>query len=393
MEKLKSCVSEEVVQAIIKIPTSISHGPDKLIWSHSKSGIYTVKSGYFQARRGNQSRLSIPSSSYSPSKSMWSRLWTIPTSPKVRIFMWKVVKNWIACKQNLFHRKCGHTPLCPICEVEGESIEHTLFRCSWTRAVWFGSGKTFWVLDNPIESADRWMEELLCGTLAKETSKETVGEIFQICWAIWKARNDYVFNGNTPNPEEVIYRASRANCEFLQANVSNLRTSASMLSRSTCWVPPPPLVFKFNIDGAFSSTHSMAAFGIIARDSSGQALVWRFGRVVASSAIFIEAWALRIACMVAMELKLEEAIFESDCLILIQCLIEENFQGPWEIRSLIEDIKVWAETANWTFTWCSRKTNGVAHWLATSCLARRILFQTGCIPPGLDCVLAKDFPP
>lgn len=141
MEKLRNYVNEEVVKAILKIPTSISKGPDKLVWSHSKTGLYSVKSGYFQARKGNQSRLSIPSSSYSPSKSMWSRLWTIPTPPNIRIFMWKVVQNWIACKQNLFHMKCGQNPLCSICEAEGESIERTLFRCYWTKVVGLGVEK------------------------------------------------------------------------------------------------------------------------------------------------------------------------------------------------------------------------------------------------------------
>lgn len=111
----------------------------------------------------------------------------------------------------------------------------------------------------------------------------------------------------------------------------------------------------------------MAAFGIIARDSSGQAQVWRFGRVVASSAIFIEAWALRITCMVAVELKLEDAIFESDYLSLVHCLTKSNVQGPWEIRPLIEDIKAWALSTNWKFIWCSRKVNVVAHWLASNC--------------------------
>lgn len=132
------------------------------------------------------------------------------------MFMWKVVKNWIACKQNLFRRKCGQNPLWPICETESKSIEHKLFRCSWTREVWFGSEKAFWVLDNSIEATDRWMDELLCGNLAKEPSREMVGENFQLCWAIWKARNDCMFNGNKPNPEETISRASKANCDFLQ---------------------------------------------------------------------------------------------------------------------------------------------------------------------------------
>lgn len=358
LEKLRSCISEEEVKAITRIPFSLCKGPDKLIWRYSSSGKYSVKSGYSQAVKASRPTHAGPSSSYAPPDAMWSRLWAIPTVPKVRMFMWKVVKNWIACKHNLFRRKCGLNPLCPICDMESESIEHTLFRCSWTRAVWVGSGKDFWVLDKPINAADKWMEDLLCGDLAKVTSKEVVAEIFQICWAIWKARNDCVFNGNAPNPEETIIRSSKANVDYLQALVHPPKSSSVKQTNVERWVPPPPLVFKFNSDGAFSSTRSKAAFGIIARDSSGQAHVWRFGRVFASSAIYIEAWALRIACIVALEMNLEEAVFESDCLTLIKCLNSRDVQGPWEIRTLVDDIKFWASSRSWKFDWCNRRVNG-----------------------------------
>ncbi|KAI8528003.1 hypothetical protein RHMOL_Rhmol12G0118000 [Rhododendron molle] len=44
------------------------------------------------------------------------------------------------------------------------------------------------------------------------------------------------------------------------------------------------------------------------------------GKTVTTLAITIEAWALRIACNIAMELDIFEEIFESDCLELIKLL-------------------------------------------------------------------------
>lgn len=112
---------------------------------------------------------------------------------------------------------------------ESETIEHILFRCPWTRAVWFSRGKTFWTLDTPITAADRWMEDLLCGNLAKETPKQVVGENFQPCWAIWKATNAFVFYGNKPNPKEIILQASKVNSDFIQAifEVTNPRNPSA----------------------------------------------------------------------------------------------------------------------------------------------------------------------
>lgn len=109
---------------------------------------------------------------------MWTRLWPVPTVPKICHFRWKVVRNWVACKANLFKRKCAPFPICPISNVEPETIEHTLFRCPWTRAMWFGNRKSFWTVDHDITSTGKWTEDLLCGNMAKETTMEDMAVIF-----------------------------------------------------------------------------------------------------------------------------------------------------------------------------------------------------------------------
>lgn len=288
LERLRQNVPEAEVQAICKIPVSSSKSSDKIIWRHTKSGNYTVKSGYFQKVR-KPVRGNSPSCSFVPSSTMWAKFWGIATAPKVLMFMWKVVKNWVACKANLFKRKCASTPLCPICESAPESIEHMLFHCPWSRAVWFGSGKIYWVNQFEIAAADRWMENLICGDLAKETSKEDLGAIFQLCWSIWKARNNFVFNGKYPIPEEVIDQGAKANTDYLNAVLCRVRKVSNGTVQMGRWTLPPPSVFKVNCDGALKSSSSLAAFGVIVRDFGGSAQVWRCGRVRVSSAIVIEA--------------------------------------------------------------------------------------------------------
>ncbi|KAI8533948.1 hypothetical protein RHMOL_Rhmol10G0050400 [Rhododendron molle] len=51
-----------------------------------------------------------------------------------------------------------------------------------------------------------------------------------------------------------------------------------------------------NSDGAYHSSRSKAAFGVIARDSGGKALWWQVGRITRHSETAIESWALCIAC-------------------------------------------------------------------------------------------------
>lgn len=88
------------------------------------------------------------------------------------------------------------------------------------------------------------MEDLLCGDLVKETSSEMVGEIFQLCWAIWKARNLFVFSSKPPNPEAVIDQAKKASNDYLQAvynEVSAGVSSVAVNNRDVRWIPSPIL--------------------------------------------------------------------------------------------------------------------------------------------------------
>lgn len=350
-----------------------------------------MKSGYaFLAHKRLESMGSKPSSSFAPSCSMWRKFWTVPTLPKIRVFMWKVIQNWVACQDNLVRRKCGNNSMCPICENAKETMEHVLFHCPWSRAVWFGSNKAYWVLHKEIGAVDKWMESLICGDLAKETSREDLGEIFQLCWAIWKARNNWIFNNKTPNPEEVIEQAARANSDYLAAMFVNVANSNPLAVVHHKWEPPPIACVKINSDGAFHSSRSWAAFGVIARDNGGSAQWWHFGKIRVSSALAIEAWALRIACAMAHEKEIVRAIFETDCKNLIDYVNGDILNCPWEILSVVEDIHSWASNRSWSFNWCKRSCNSAAHWIASNCLDHRAFLPLGCIPPKLESILSSD---
>lgn len=104
----------------------------------------------------------------------------------------------------------------------------------------------------------------------------------------------------------------------------------------------------------------------------------------------IEACALRIACMVAIQEEYQTVIFESDCKSLIAYITETEARCPWEVEAVVKDIKEWAKTRNWSFNWCRRVQNRAAHWIASKCLSRDLLLFSGCIPPGLNSILCND---
>ncbi|KAI8570506.1 hypothetical protein RHMOL_Rhmol01G0039700 [Rhododendron molle] len=52
--------------------------------------------------------------------------------------------------------------------------------------------------------------------MAKENTMENMAAIFQVCWAIWKARNACVFTGKGPIPGETIEAAFVSFRDYLQ---------------------------------------------------------------------------------------------------------------------------------------------------------------------------------
>lgn len=79
------------------------------------------------------------SSNSTGSKDLWREVWGAKLQPKLKLFVWKILKGILPTRVNLKKRKIPIDNKCPICKVEEETIEHLLFGCDWVRTVWFGS--------------------------------------------------------------------------------------------------------------------------------------------------------------------------------------------------------------------------------------------------------------
>lgn len=150
-------MSKEEADQILSIPISQHGKVDYSIWHPNTNGVYSVKSGYHLALAEHNAKLPPKaSSSFEPPKSLWKFIWTLKIPPKLKHFWWRVCCNFLATKENLCKRKCSPSPLCSTCCKETESIEHLLFRCDWTKAVWFGSNLNYKVDTLAISSVMKW---------------------------------------------------------------------------------------------------------------------------------------------------------------------------------------------------------------------------------------------
>ncbi|KAI8030035.1 Protein NRT1/ PTR FAMILY 5.10 [Camellia lanceoleosa] len=207
--KLRELVGQEEANSILTIPIPVMNQDDALVWHHTKTGNFEVRSGYQFLRRELQSRAAFgASSSAQPTGKFWNLIWSLPVPPKVRNFWWRVCTNSLATKENLHHRHCAPSPACPICGSCSESIEHLLFQCAWTRPVWFGCDLGYLSGFNSSSSAIQWTQEVLESCQNDRPRKESLGKAATVGWSLWKARNAWVFNQSEVDPMQVIRQAS-----------------------------------------------------------------------------------------------------------------------------------------------------------------------------------------
>lgn len=74
-EKVEAMFGEGIVQEILATPIGVPNSKDKQVWLHTKSGIYSAKSGYFSAR-GNSANhhTTAATSSHQTNPDLWKHI-------------------------------------------------------------------------------------------------------------------------------------------------------------------------------------------------------------------------------------------------------------------------------------------------------------------------------
>ncbi|KAK3221730.1 hypothetical protein Dsin_008755 [Dipteronia sinensis] len=92
-------------------------------WSHDDKGIFSVKS-FLSCLEADRK------------KGMWDFLGVCPL--KIEIFIWQLLHGRILVR--LVLKKFGFQPstslMCPLCNIEEESIDHLFLLCNWLRRLW-----------------------------------------------------------------------------------------------------------------------------------------------------------------------------------------------------------------------------------------------------------------
>uniref|UniRef100_A0A2N9HCG5 protein-disulfide reductase n=1 Tax=Fagus sylvatica TaxID=28930 RepID=A0A2N9HCG5_FAGSY len=316
------------------LPVLTNTPQDKWIWTKSTSGEFSIKSAY---------GILCNNADLGSSNPIWELIWKSHIHERLKMFLWRISSNLLPTKDNLDRFIDAEDQLCPLCEIEQESIVHIFLHCPVAKALWFGSCWGIRSTSLPINSGAQ----------------------------AYKLRNQIVFEKKGPSFEELLRILSTSLLEHWNARKTK---NPPYNNRSICvWSKPTYGQIKLNCDAAVGPNH--AAIAVVARDWRGSLVFSLSKKVYTNVPVQAEAEALRWSIYLAMDKFFSNVVFESDSQICIRAISQVDTSPPWRIQGLISDIK--ARTQNFpsaTFSWVYREANTAIHLLS---VCRKVLCENG----------------
>ncbi|XP_030958321.1 uncharacterized protein LOC115980180 [Quercus lobata] len=345
------------VDTILRIPVSRRLPEDKLIWMGNTRGEFTMKSAYHIAFSMFDGKDDVGSSKGDPLKPLWKRLWHLNLPAKIKIFAWRACINGLPSRETLCARGIITDKDCPICNKELESIHHALLHCDFAIQVWsFSVDGVQWLQRN------NWTFPDLAMYFLTHKSSHVLESFLTIVWTIWYNRNRTIHKDICSHPSQVWQMARNSIKDFTNVAYTNLPSSRPTLS--SCWSPPPPGVFKINVDRASSELEGTSSIGVIIRDCKGDTVAALCKPLQSHyPAELVEIIALEQGILLAQEMHLPCVLCESDASNVVNAINESATGTPY--RHIIQDIiQAQASFAFCTFRFLSRAFNYAAHELA-----------------------------
>ncbi|KAL4563259.1 hypothetical protein LXL04_027299 [Taraxacum kok-saghyz] len=120
---------------------------------------------------------------------LWSRFLPI----KINIFVWRVALNRLPTRCNLVSKGIDlETVLCPVCQMEVESLAHILFQCEVAFALW-GRVATWCDAYMPVFDSFGEVHQWIDGQSTVNFRRSKMEAVcFTLMWVLWMFRNGMV---------------------------------------------------------------------------------------------------------------------------------------------------------------------------------------------------------
>lgn len=245
-------------------------------WEHTKSGDYSVKSGYWFANRSPNNQVFLDAIVQPSLNALKEQVWLVQSAPKIKIFLWRAHSSALPVANLLLTRGMKIDSRCQMCGQEGESINHVLFTCPVARQVWAIFLFPFPEGGFSEESVYRNFQSLFD---IKKNGKIPLRNrrcFPWILWRLWKNRNKFFFEGASYCPAETVVKIDEDMDEWFTSQLIptsvDVEESISRLEVKKEWEPPPTDWVKCNIGLRWSNKHGFAGASWVVRNASGVVL-------------------------------------------------------------------------------------------------------------------------
>jgi hypothetical protein len=284
-------------------------------------GIYSVRSAYklLYKKKFEDTGDQAPNSS---SDGPWKIIWRLPIPPKVKVFWWRVIHEFLPTRHILWKRHIEPVPFCEVCGAPEESIYHVLLECSIAKEFWHqvrvGIGVKMPHL-NPLT----WATDIISGVcLEKDLAVFLCG-----MWALWMRRNKKRHDEHLISLQHAVEWVK--DIAFDLWNLTHQLRSKGPTQEMQKWRSPAPGWHKVNTDAAFFTDDSCGASACIIRDHRG--CLKRRRR--SGMSCTMEAIACRDGLNLARRVGVQKVMLETDCLELINLWSKRDTQ-----RSIIDPL-------------------------------------------------------
>ncbi|XVF24760.1 hypothetical protein REPUB_Repub13aG0155000 [Reevesia pubescens] len=213
-------------------------------------------------------------------KRLWNRIWHSCVHSKVKVFGWKLVRDYLPVFRNLWQRKLDIQTICPKCGVSEETILHVMQICAYAKEVWrLSELDAVWSRDGIVDTRD-WVLVAACEL-------------------------------NQSKFERGLMNTSKLN-KSIKRSVSKCKVQ---------WQKPKVNFVKVNFDEAIKATEDIGGTGAIIRDEEclvlGSCSMCHYGIL---DPLVIEAMTVVKAISFAADMGFHNVIFEGDALKVINLL-------------------------------------------------------------------------
>jgi hypothetical protein len=304
---LYACLPSDIVTQILCIPLSCYGYNDKLIWKHSPTGIFSVKSAY-------TSSIVDPPVSNGP----WKSIWRLNVPPKLKVFAWLFYQGRLLTNVYRAKRNIVADSSCHYCLGTPESMLHLFRDCPKASQIWRALGGPVTMMRTFTLDWNGWLSANIFQKNCSFLGFQWVQLFVFTCWFIWKWRNKRIFDVNFHDPHNAIQLITHYIMEWNSVNQKGSSDSLDCVQLLS-WQRPSCGSFKLNVDGTRSLHGSIGAGGVI-RDHNGE---WRHGfmrNVGTGEVLQAEAWGLFSGLQMAKDLGLSHVVVETDSAVLVNLL-------------------------------------------------------------------------